>query len=384
MKSEIKNKTDTEAEFEIQLDAEEFNSFIDKAAISLGKDLEIKGFRKGKVPQNVVEEHIGSEKILVEAADLAVNESYKKAVRQLTEENKIEAILYPRVEIKKMAKGSDFIFTAKTSIMPQIDLPDYKKIASKIKRNKVVVEEKELAEALKWLQKSRAKLTLKNDVAQKGDFVQIEYTLADKPGSTPIKDGFILGEGRLLPGFEDNLVGMKVNEEKKGVNLDSNGKKFVVNVKLISVQNMELPEMNDELAKSLGKFENLETLKKNIREGVTLEKENAESQRVRQEIIQEIGKKLKFAIPNALIDQEKTQMLENIKKQVDQGLKIPFADYLKQVKKTELEILESLSEQAEKRIKNFLILREIGKRENIDISKTDEIFKLLENLTQKS
>ena len=100
MKTEIKNQTNTETELEIQLEAEEFNSFINKAIISLGKDLEIKGFRKGKAPHNVVEEHIGSEKILVEAADLAVNESYKKAVR----ENKVEAIFHPQVEIKKWPK----------------------------------------------------------------------------------------------------------------------------------------------------------------------------------------------------------------------------------------------------------------------------------------
>ena len=376
MKFEIKNQTNTEIELEIEVSSDEFSPFIDKALNNLGKDLEIKGFRKGKAPKNIIEEHFGSEKVLIEAADLAVNETYKKVIV----ENKIKAIFHPRIEIKKLAKGNNLVYTAKTAIFPQITLPDYKSLVPKIKRKEIEVDEKEIKQTLVWLQKTRAKLTLKNEPAQKGDFIQIEYTLANKPGSDPIKDGFILGEGRLLPGFEDNLVGMKANDEKKGIDLDSNGNKFVVDVKMISVQDMELPEINDEFAKSLGKFSGLDSLKNNIKEGINVEKKQAENQRIRSEILEMIEKEMNIELPDVLIENEQKQMLENLKSQILESLKISFEDYLSKIKKTEEEILKSLRTEAEKKIKGFLILKEIGEKEGIKVADEESIKKILKLL----
>ncbi len=385
MKFEIKNQTSTEIEIEVEVSSEELSSFIDKALNNLGKDLGIKGFRKGKAPKNIVEEHFSSEGVLTEAADLAVNETYKKVVLQLAEENNVQAIFHPKVEIKKLAKGNDLIYTAKTAIFPKITLPDYKDLASKVKRLEVKIDDKEIEQALAWLQKTRAKLTLKNEPAQKGDFVQIEYTLADKPGSDPIKDGFILGEGRLLPGFEDNLVGMKANDEKKGIDLDSNGKKFIVDVKMTSVQSMELPEINDEFAKSVGKFSGLDSLKKSVIEGISVEKKQEEIQRLRSEILGAIEKETKIELPDVLVENEQRQMLKNIKNQISQNLKMSFEDYLTKTKKTEEEILGSLKPESEKKIKSFLILKEIGEKEGIKVAdeeSIEKILKLLEDLVK--
>ncbi len=383
MQVKIKKLPDSQVEFEIEVSAEEFGRFIEQATLNLGRDLEIKGFRKGKAPKNIVEEHIGSEKILIEAGDLAVNKTYKKAVL----ENKIEAIFQPKIEIKKLAKGSDLVFSAKTAVLPEVKLPDYRKIASKIKRNKVVVEEKEIENALKWLQKSRAKFTLKNQPAQKGDFVEIEYWSAQIQGEGR-KDAFILGEGHFIPGFEEKLIGMKAEEEKDGVsiNIPENhpfqklGKQITLKVKMKSIQNVELPKVDDQFAKSLGKFENLNALKKNVKEGLNLEKERVESQRVREEILEKISQASKSEIPEVLIEQEQKQMLENLKKMVSERLKISFENYLKKLKKTEKEILDSFLLKAQKKVKNFLILREIGKREKIEVSEEElreEVNKIL-------
>lgn len=377
MKSTVKKLPKSEIELEIEVSAEEFGRFIEQATLNLGRDLEIKGFRKGKAPKNIIEEHIGPEKILIEAGDLAVNETYKKAVL----ENKIEAIFQPKIEIKKLAKGSDLVFSAKTAVLPEIKLPDYGKIASKIKRNKVVVEEKEIENALKWLQKSRAKFTLKNQPAQKGDFVEIEYWSAQIQGEGR-KDAFILGEGHFIPGFEEKIIGMKSGEEKENITLDKNNKKITLRVKAVSVQNVEFPELNDEFAKSLGKFENLDVLKKNIRQGLVLEKEQAEKHRVRQEILERISEKTKAEIPEILIREEQEQMLENLKKMVSERLKISFEDYLKKLKKTEEEILGSFLLKAQKKVKSSLILREVGKRKKIEVSEEEinqEVNKILKH-----
>lgn len=221
----------------------------------------------------------------------------------------------------------------------KIELPDYKKIASKVERNEVEVKEKEIEQALKWLQKSRAKFTIKNAPAQKGDFVEIEYWFSQEKQSR--KDAFILGQGHFIPGFEEKIIGMRAGEEKE-------------KVKLISVQNVEFPKINDEFAKGLGNFKSLADFKKNIIQGLTLEKEQTELQRARQEILENISKETKIEIPDILIENEKKHMLENLKK-------IASEKELAKLKK-DVEI------EAEKRIKNFLILQEIDKRENIEVS----------------
>lgn len=371
MELSLKKLPNLEVEMEIEVPAEEFNQFIEKATLRLGKDLEIKGFRKGKVPKEIIKKEIGPEKILIEAADSAVRENYQKAVRQLAEDNKIEVISQPKIEIKKLAQGNPFIFSAKTSVLPEIKLADYKKIASKVKKRKIEVEEKEVEAGLKWVQRSRAKLTIKNQPAQKGDFVEIEYWLDSLGENQSRKDGFILGEGYFLPGFEDKIIGMKADEEKNNLILKKEGKEIKAKVKVNSVQNIEFPELNDKFAKSLGNFESLEALKRSIKEGLGLEKERAESLRLRNEILDKIGQLTKCEIPEALIREKQNQMLDNSKNKVKEQLKIAWQDYLKKINKTEKEILDSFLLEARKRIRNFLILREIGKREKIKVSEQE-------------
>jgi len=405
MRSAVKNLSKSEVELEIEVPAEELNRFIEKACLNLGQNLEVKGFRKGKAPKEFVEKEIGKEKILIEAANLTVEENYRKAVL----ENKIEAIFQPKIEVKKLARGNPFIFSAKTAVLPEVSLPDYKKIASKIKREEISIEDKEIESALKWLQKSRAKFSAKNQSAQKNDFVEIEYS-SPQIGREAQKDAFILGEGHFLPGFEEKIIGMKSGEEKENITLNKDGKEIILKIKIISVQDVELPEVNDEFAKSAAKFDNLDALKKNIKQGLILEKEQIEKQRARQEILEKIGEKTKVEIPDVLIENEQKQMLENLKKMVSERLKISFQDYLNPhtksgqgvkgakfdevgpgygvgVKKTEKEIIDSFFPQAQKKVRNYLILREIGKKEldleeikkyTTEAEKIEKIFQLLE------
>jgi trigger factor len=258
----------------------------------------------------------------------------------------------------------------------EIKLPDYKEIASKIKRNEVSVKEEEIENALKWLQKSRAKFSLKNEPAQKGDFVEIEYKIEGKT----LKDGFILGQGHFLPGFEDNLIGLKSGQEKKDISLDKGGQKIKIDLKITSVQKVEFSQINDEFAKSLGDFKDLNHLKENIKQGINLEKERAEAQKLRQEILNLISKETEIEIPDILIENEKKNMLENLKKMVSQRIKVSFQEYLDKIKKTEKEILDSFDLEAKTKIKNFLILQEIGEKEKVEVSDQeimDEVNKIL-------
>ena len=374
MKTTVKKLPDCQIEIEVELSPEEFNHSVDDALLKLGESLQVKGFRKGKVPPEIVKKEFSQEKIINEAANLAIGENYRKALL----ENNVEAISHPQVEIVKLALGNSFVFRAKTTILPEVFLPDYKKIAGEAKRNKIQVNEKDIEAALDWLRKSRTKLSLKNGPAEKGDFVEIEYQSSqlDGLGPQPVKDGFILGDGHLLPGFEEGLTGMKTGDEKEiSVVMPENhfkkelaGKKINLKVKVKAVQKAELPEVNDEFAKNVGTFKDLADLKNNIKDGLTFEKEQAESQRLRAEILDRIVLAMKFEIPGALIAQEKSRIMEEAKHNVAEHLKIQFSEYLAKINKSEKELFDSFAKEAENRIKRFLVLREIGKREEIQVS----------------
>jgi trigger factor len=416
MKTEINRLADSQIEIEIENSSEEFNGFIQQAIEKLGESLEVKGFRKGNAPKEVVEREIGAEKLLTEASDLAIREGYKKSLV----ENEIEPISQPKVEIKKIARGDSFIFTITLLVFPEIELPDYKNIASQSERKRVVVEENEIKSALEWLQKSRAKFTLKNGSAEKGDFIEIEYqTLKDQRvegveesnmnKQKPVRDSFILGENQLMPELEEKLIGMAVEDGEKEFSItiprnnssnilakiqkekgsqknqvsDDKKENVKFKVKINSIQRVEFAEIDDKFAMSLGKFENLEALKKSIKDGLSLEKEETESQRIRKEILDNISKEVDYKAPAVLVEREQNEMMKSLKSNVSEKLNISFEDYLDKIKKSEKEIIDSFFTEANQRIKNFFILREIAKKEKIEISDQEigaETQKLLKNI----
>jgi len=389
MKSTTK-KSGTRVEIHFEIPAEEFNNYFEKAVSNLSKDLKMDGFRPGKVPVEIIEKELGPGKILEEAANLAAREKYVEVIL----EEKIEAMGRPEIEVLKLAKSNPFEFKASVSVLPEIKLPDYKSVASKIKRKEVGVEKTEIAEALNWLQKSRAKFTAKPGPAAKGNWIEIGLKMKNLDPAkeeAPIKDAFLLGEGKLVPGLEEKLEGMVGGEEKE-VTLtfpqnhyrkDLAGKQISMQVEMKSVQNRELPQIDDQFAKSLGNFPDLESLEKNIEDGLLSEKKAAESQRLRNEILEKISERSNLEIPDVLIQSEKEKMLDNIKQMYSSpDSPMSFEGYLKDNGKSEKEILESLTPEAKKRVKSFLVLREISKKENIEVSEEEienEINKMLKS-----
>ena len=375
MKTELKKLPKSQIEIEFELTGEEFQEYIEKALLHLKEHVKIDGFRKGNVPKEMVEKEVGQENLLMEAGDLAVKKSYAKFVT----ENKLEPIGEPEVQIVKIAKGNPLLFKVKVSVLPDIELPNYKKIASQVKSSNILVDQKEIEEALRYLQKSRAKFSQEDRPAEAKDFVEIEYQNKDINGGKEIKDKFILGEGGFLKDFEDNIIGMKAGQEKEFIskfpentpNKNLAGKDSNFKVKMISVQKMELPEINDEFAKALGVFDGLVSLKENLKEGITMEKNEEERQRKRGEMVSKITEKVKFDLPEKMVEYEQARLFEDLKNQIAKNFKMPFEDYLSSIKKTEEEIKASFTLEAEKRIKNFLVLRQIGKVENIEVSEKE-------------
>jgi len=390
MKFSIKKLPKSQAEISVEIPSENFNEYFDKAVSELGENLEIKGFRTGKAPKNIVESKVNRDRILKTAAQIAIKESYKKIVGQLTDDNKLEIISQPEVEILKLAPGNPFTFKCKVSVLPEIILPDYKKITPRVKRNEVSITEQEIEDSLVFLQKSRAKFTSLQRPAQEKDFIEIEYESPQVDSSKKITDKFILGKGRFIPGFKEKLIGMKTGEEKEfslsfpenSLKKDLAGKEVNFKVKLKAVQKIELPEINDEFARNLGKFDNLASLKENVREELRKEKEREETQRLHNEILEIIAQKAKFEIPEVLIEFEKKRLLRNLKERINQNLKISFEDYLRSIKQSEEQFEASFLKEAQKRVKNLLILKEIGKREKITVAEEEvkeQLDKVLKN-----
>lgn len=376
MKTSIKKLPKSRIEILFEISVKEFQTFTERAILNLAQDIEIDGFRKGEAPKEILIEKIGQEKILNSALELAVKKSYFQEIFS----KKIEAISQPEIEIlSEISIDKGLTFKARFSILPEINLPDYQGIAARTRKKKIVVEENEIEDTLSFLQKSRAKFIFENRPAKKGDFVEIEFQSPQIESGLKRKDRFILGQGNFVLSFEEKLEGMAPGQEKEFslkfpkdyFQKDLAGNLIGFKVRMNSVQKTELPEINDEFIKTIGKFESLTVLKESIAEGVKQEKEIQESQRIRQEILEKVVENSKMEIPEILIEEEKKKMIDGLKNFLAKKQKISFDDYLAKIKKTEKEILDSFSLEAEKKIKNFLILKEISKREKIEATEEE-------------
>lgn len=378
MKTEIKQLPKSEIELLIELDPAEWGKFVDEAMRQLAREVKIEGFRPGNAPKEMVEQKIGQGHILEAAADLAVRKTYVKVL----EEKNIDAIGRPEVHVLKVAIGNPFEFKIKTAVLPAIKLADYKKIAKADKpktKEQIKVEEKEIADSLEWLKKSRTKYATVVRAAQKGDRVEVDF-IAKQDGQM-IANGesknhpLIIGEGKFVPGFEDQLIGLKENENKNFslvfpedfAQKDLAGKLIEFEVKMNLVQEPQMPELNDEFAKSLGKFDDLEALKTNIKEGMAVEKENKEKEIWRAKILQEIVKKSTMEMPDILVQAEVAKMGEEFKENLMQ-MGLEYQEYLKNIKKTEDEMKNAWLPKATERAQAGLILRTIAGQEKIEVS----------------
>ncbi|MCX6722295.1 MAG: trigger factor [Candidatus Staskawiczbacteria bacterium] len=390
MKKKKKKLPKSQIEITFELTAEEFKEHASHAVEHMKHHVKVDGFRPGKAPAKMVEDKIKPEALLMEAGDHAVRHVYTDYIKQ----NKLEPVGQPDVSIVKVAQGSPFIFKAIITVLPDVELPDYKSIAKTVKGKEVTVTEEEIQDSINYLQKTRAKFTAHNNGAEKKDFVEIEYSNKDVNAGKPVRDQFILGEGGFMKGFEDGIVGMKAGDEKEiTVKFPENspqkniaGKEGVFKIKALSVQKMELPEINDEFSKQLGAFDSLVALKKSMKEGITMEKTEQEKQRVRGEILDAIAQKAKFEMPEAMVDYEQQRLMEDLQNKITQNLKISFEEYLASVKKTEKEIKDTYRKEAEKRLRGFLVLRELGKKESVDVTDEEvaaEVAKSIKNYSKE-
>ncbi len=365
----------------LELSSEEFSPYFDIASKKLSEEVEIPGFRKGKAPRKLVEEKVGKEKIMEEAVNIVLDEKFKEIIR----EKKLKIIGAPqaKVDFEKIKNNGSFFAQIEAFVLPEIKLADWKKITKEEERKEVKVEDKEIKDSLLWLQKSRAKKIRKFEKAEKGDEVLIDYEI--RRGGVLVENGIltnqklIIGENRLLPDFEKELIGMREGEEKSFSIVcpdnfwkkDLRGKPLDFKVKMKEIFKVELPELNDDFAKSLGKFENLEGLKKSIKEGILIEKEEEEERKWQAKVFDRIAKESEMEVPEILIFEQRDRMIDDLKNTIENEMGLSFNDYLSQLKKTEEELKEDFLKEAERRVRVYLCLYEIAEKENIKVGEEE-------------
>lgn len=370
MKITVKKLPKSEIDIDVEISNEEMNAHMDSAAKNIGAANTFDGFRQGKAPLNIVYQKIGKEKIFQEAVQIAIEKSYGKAIK----ENKIVPIGHPKAEIKKAAIGNELLFSLLVAILPEVKLSDYSKIKGKIAAKKATQEDvnKEIVE----LQKKRAKYLTKEEPASEGDRVEIDFE--SRSGGVKVEGGesknhpLIIGKGMFVPGFEDNLIGMR-KEDKKEFSIifpkdyykkELAEKNVTFNVTMKLVQKVELPELNDEFAKSIGKFENMDVLRKSVEAGINAEEIMKAKEELRKKLINEIVDDSKTEIPEILIESEKNNMIHELEHNVSH-MGVEFNVYLKNVNTTIEKLKSEWTEQATKRVKANLVIGEIAKKEDI-------------------
>ena len=376
------NKNEVKLSFEIE--AAKFEEAMKKVYVKTAKYFTIPGFRKGKAPMAIVERTYGSSIFYEDTFNELVPEIYDEAIK----ENKIEAVSTPQIDISQMEKGKDLKFTAIVQIKPEVKLGKYKGI--ELKKIEYTVSDKDIEHELGHMAEHNARLVNVEDRSvEKGDITIIDFAGSIDGvafnGGTAENQELEIGSNKFIPGFEDQVIGMKIDEEKDikvtfpedYFSKDLAGKEATFKVKLHEIKKKELPKIDDDFAKDVSEFDTLKELKASIKE--KLEKENEEKVKFETQdaAVKNVCDNTEIDIPSGMIDSEIDNMVNDMKSRLQyQGLTLD--NYLKMVGKTEQEFRKDYEEQAKEAVKSRLVIEAIVKAEKIEADDKDITAKIEE------
>jgi len=372
MSYQIEKKGDAEMTITVSIPWSETEKTYKKLVADAAKNVSVKGFRDGKVPKDVAESKVDQQAVLTETANIMIGKEFEAA----SKEEKIVPIVQPHVHIKKLAAGNDIECTIEIAVKPEIEMPKkwrdaVKKANAEHAEKDVEVSDEDIEKELNKLVESRAESIPVDRPAANGDQATVDFTvLQDKvviENGTSKDHALLLGKGVFIPGFEEEVVGMKVDEEKTfeldfpkdyhAKHLAGKPATFIVTLK--KVEERKMPILDDAFAKTLGQFETLEELKKNMRDGMTQEKKSHAKEDLRTAQLDALVGLVDVKMPTPVVAAEKEKMFAEFSQQ----LKMSGTDmdaYLGQIGKSREELLEEWSVQAEKRVKSALILEKLA------------------------
>ena len=380
-KAEDKN----EVKLEITVDAKVFEDGIKKVFNKNAKYIAIPGFRKGKAPLNIVEKFYGAEIFYEDAFNEIVPEIYSKAL----EDNKIDAVTRPEINVVQMEKGKDLIFTATVAEKPEVKLGKYKGVAVAKPEYKVTAEDVE--KDLKAKQEQNSRMVSVSDRAVKSkDIAVIDFDGSVDgnhfEGGKAENYELEIGSGSFIPGFEDQVIGMKIDEEKD-INVkfpedyfskELAGKDAVFAVKVHEIKVKELPKLDDEFAKDVSEFDTLKELKEDIKAKLTKSNEEKAAREIEDASVKAVVDGAKVEIPEGMVEIELDNMVEDMNRRLQyQG--INFDQYLNMIGRTMADFRNESKETAETSVKTRLVLEAVFADAKLEV-KDDEVDAKLKEL----
>ena len=382
-----KTKKDNELKLTFTVEAAKFDEGMKKVYTKTAKYFTIPGFRKGKAPMKIIEKQYGSEIFYEDTFNEIVPDIYAEELKA----NNIEAVSKPDIEVTQIGKGQDLIFTAIIQTKPEVELGKYKGI--ELKKIEYTVSDEDIEHEISHMAEKNSRLiTIEDRPVEKKDIAVIDFEgfvdgVAFEGGKAENHE-LEIGSNTFIPGFEDQIIGMKIDEEKD-INVkfpeeyfskELAGKDAVFKVKLHEIKRKELPTIDDEFAKDVSEFDTLKELKASIKEKLEEENKNRAKYETEEEAIKTVCDQVEIEIPSGMIETEVDNMVKDVEVRLSyQGLKLD--QYLKMMNKSEEEFRKEFEEQAKKSVKSRLVLEAIGKDAKIEVSEEEIANKVKEMAT---
>ena len=377
MSLQVENLEHNMAKVTIEVEAAKLDDAIKQAFNKKKGQFNVPGFRKGKVPFQLIAKEYGVEIFYEDAANILIPDAYAEAMK----DTDLEIVSRPEIDVTQLEKGKDFIFTATFALKPEVTLGDYKGI--EVPKTRVTVKKDEIEEELKKVQEQNAReITIEDRAVKDGDILTIDYSGSVDgvkfEGGTAEDQTLVIGSGAFIPGFEEQLVGKNLNETAD-INVtfpeeyhapDLAGKDAVFTVTVKAIKEKELPELDDEFAAEVSEFETLEDYKADIKEQIRARKrEEAKTER-ENKIVDAAVEAATMDIPEAMIEEQVQQMTDEFAQRLSyQGLSME--QYLMFSGMDAQKFADDLKPQAVKRIETRLVLEAIAKAEDITASEED-------------
>ena len=367
-------KENSAIELVIQVSAEEFEAAINKVYNRQKKNITLPGFRKGKAPRKMVETMYGAQVFYEDA----IEESYPAAYEKALEETGIEPVAYPKLEIQEVGKDG-YTFKALVTVRPEVSIKDYKGMA--IAKNEVKVTAADIKNELKPYIDRASRLVSVERKAKKGDTAVIDFE-GFKDG-VPFEGGkgenysLELGSGSFVPGFEDQVIGMKAGDEKdiditfpEDYTPELAGAAVVFKVKVNEVKEKQEPEVDDEFAKDVSEFDTLEEFKKDLGEKLKERRQAQADRDFETAVVDALIEKLECDVPEAMVDYRADKMMEDYAARM-QNSGIPMEDYLRIMGMTMDDLRAQAKTAADRAVRSSLALEAVAEAEKIEVTDTD-------------
>lgn len=390
VKVEIKKQKENEMNFKIEIDKSKVNEKLNKVYNDASYQVKIPGFRKGRIPKNILNLHLGKDYFYDKTTEELIPECYLEAIKKI----EIKPINQPEIKVIQIEEDKPLIFEATVQVIPEVKLGSFDKIS--VKKEDIKVTKTDLNNEIKRIQESLAKLkVVKDRKAKEGDFLVVdsEGSIEGKvvEGSKVEKQIIHLGKN-IPPEFNKKLEGSSAGDKKEIKILVPNdvkdkktaGKEIIYKVKIIEIKEKELPELNEDFIKTMGNYKTLDDFKKDVKDKLEKQVEMVNKNSYESKLLEKVTEICEVKVPEVLIKREVEYMMKSLEDDL-KAKKLSLQDYYKTIKNDEEKVKKEYEIVAEKRIKQELVFDKISQVENLQVNEKevkDKIKTIAEEMKQ--